>query len=59
MENLLRRQNERLQLLVEIEEQLERLNALEELLGHKQVIDSERKELRGVMLRIVAWMNGD
>jgi hypothetical protein len=59
MENLLKRQNDRLQLLAEIEEQLERLNAIEGLLGHKQAIDDERKELRSVMLRIVAWMNGD
>jgi hypothetical protein len=54
VENLLRRQNEQRQLLVEIEEQLERLSAIEEFIQNSQ---EEWKNLRRTMLRIRAWNN--
>jgi predicted phage-related endonuclease len=53
-EDLVKRQNERLELLRSLEQQLLRLNALEKELGIK--VDQERKELRLQMIRIIAWM---
>jgi cellobiose-specific phosphotransferase system component IIA len=55
-ENFLDRQNKRLELLHDLEQQLLRLNALEKEFGKKSQIDLERKELRLQMMRIIAWM---
>jgi hypothetical protein len=55
-EDFLDRQNKRLELLHDLEQQLLRLNALEKEFGKKSQIDLERKELRLQMMRIIAWM---
>jgi hypothetical protein len=56
VEDFLDRQNKRLELLHDLEQQLLRLNALEKEFGKKSQIDQERKELRLQMMRIIAWM---
>jgi hypothetical protein len=53
-EDFVTRQNKRLELLHDLEQQLLRLNALEKEFGSK--VDEERKELRLQMIRIIAWM---
>jgi hypothetical protein len=55
-ENFIDRQNKRLELLRDLEQQLQRLNAVEREFGKKLEIDKERKELRLQMMRIIAWM---
>jgi hypothetical protein len=55
-EDFLDRQNKRLELLHDLEQQLLRLNALEREFGKKSEINQERKELRLQMIRIIAWM---
>lgn len=59
MENILKRQRERLEMLSNIREALERINRIEELLGYNEEINKERMELRKVMMRIVRWKMGD
>jgi hypothetical protein len=54
IEDLVKRQKQRLELLHDLEQRLLRLNALEKELGTK--VDQERKELRLQMIRIIAWM---
>jgi hypothetical protein len=55
-EDFVDRQNKRLELLHDLEQQLLRLSAVEREFGEKPEIDKERKELRLQMIRIIAWM---
>lgn len=53
--DLLKKQNERLDMMRDIEQQLIRLNAIERYSGKSRKVEKERKALRLTLIKLVAW----